>query len=202
MQGVIETLREQIAVLMGRVSGERWVKIQAFEQDKPELRQLIQALEGSRQVLDAELKELQAQPASAKSAVKKTTSAFAAGFGALKSKASSAPKATEGSKLSDNELRTERQQLSGALGQLDQRIDGIRQELARNMRPDERDMWETNLVMMQVRCWIWTVHHNGLCLLCRSSPSSCRWYLEEDTLTSHYAGHTAHASGGDLHAGA
>ena len=166
MQGVIETLREQIAVLMGRVSGERWVKIQAFEQDKPELRQLIQALEGSRQVLDAELKELQAQPASAKAAVKKTTSAFAAGFGALKSKASSAPKATEGSKLSDDELRTERQQLSGALGQLDQRIDGIRQELARNMRPDERDMWETNLVMMQVRCWIWKVHHIGLCLLC------------------------------------
>lgn len=157
MQGVIETLREQIAVLMGRVSGEQRVKIQAFEQDKPQMRQLIQALEGSRQVLDAELKELQTQPASAKAAVKKTTGAFAAGFGALKSKTSSAPKASEGSKLSDDELRTERQQLAGALTQLDQRIDGIRQELAHNMRPDERDMWETNLVMMQVciAAWPW-----------------------------------------------
>ena len=155
VQGVIETLREQIAVLMGRVSGEQRVKVQAFEQDKPQIRQLIQALEGSRQVLDAELKELQAHPASAKAAVKKTTQAFSAGFGALKGKA--APKAAEGSKLSDEELRSERQQLSGALQQLDQRIDGIRQELASHMRPDERDMWETNLVMMQVGC----SHHSA-----------------------------------------
>ena len=107
----------------------------------------LQALEGSRSVLEQELKDLHAQPAGAKAAVKKTSAAIAQGIGQLKGKQS---RGSTGSTLSDDELRTERQQLSSALDHLDERIAGIRQEISHGMRADEREMWETNLVMMQV----------------------------------------------------
>ena len=175
VQQVIGTLREQLASLAGGVASEQRARVAAFEQDKPQLRQLIQALEGSRSVLEAELKELQQQPAGPKTAVKKTTAAIASGIGNLKSK----QKPAGGPKMSDDELRSECQQLSSALGQLDDRIAGIRRDISRGMRADEREMWETNLVMLQVRLAV-------LCCFCQGT-------------LSHFlcmAGHEANAPGG------
>ena len=60
--GVLETLRAQLAELRNSVSREEAVKIQAFEQDKPQLRQLIASVEESRQALDAELTAMKASP--------------------------------------------------------------------------------------------------------------------------------------------
>ena len=117
-----------------------------------------QALEGSRSVLEQELKDLQAQPAGARAAVKKTSAAIAQGIGQLKGKQSRGP---AGSKLSDDELRAERQQLSSALDQLDERMAGIRRDISRGMRADEREMWETNLVMLQARCALGCLHRPG-----------------------------------------
>ena len=73
VQQVVLALRQQLAELVGGVENERKARVAAFEQDKPQLRQLITALEGSRAVLEQELKQLQTQPAGARAAVKKTT---------------------------------------------------------------------------------------------------------------------------------
>ena len=143
---VLSTLRTQLSDLRNKVTHDEAVRVQAFEQDKPQLKQLIAALEDSRQVLDSELKGLQQNPtqAKAKQAAKKGVQAISTGFNAIRSR----PKA-DGKPMSDEELRAERQHLQNSLDVLSSKIRSVREDIATNMRAEEREIWETNLVILQ-----------------------------------------------------
>lgn len=147
--GVLSTLRTQYTELRSRVTHDEAVRVQAFEQDKPQLRQLITALEDSRQTMEAELKSLQANPqqARAKQVAKKGVQAISSGFNAIRTR----PKA-DGKPMSDDELRSERQHLQDSLDVLSNKILSVREDISNNMRAEEREIWETNLVILQVVC--------------------------------------------------
>ena len=163
---VLSTLRTQLVDLRRQVSRDEAVRVNAFEQDKPQLRQLISSLEESRQVLDVELKAMQANPgqaqAKAKAVAKKGVQAISTGFNAIRAR----PKA-DGKPMTDEELRTERQHLQASVGALGTKIASVREDISNNMRAEEREIWETNLVILQVSAgFAFNVHQ--LDLLCLS----------------------------------
>lgn len=147
VSGVLATLRSQLNDLRNQVLHEEAVRVNAFEQDKPQLKQLIAALEESRQVLDGELKAMQANPqqAKAKQVAKKGVQAISTGFNAIRSR----PRA-DGKPMTDDELRAERQHLQDSIDVLGNKISSVREDIAKNMRAEEKEIWETNLVILQV----------------------------------------------------
>lgn len=146
--GVIATLRAQLADLQTQVARQEAIRVHAFEQDKPQLRQLISSLEDSRQVMEAELKNLQASPSQAqvkaKAVAKKGVAAISTGFNAIRAR----PK-PDGNPMTDDELRTERQHLQASIEALASKIASVREDISNNMRAEEREIWETNLVILQ-----------------------------------------------------
>ena len=68
--------------------------------------------------------------------------------------------------MTDDELRAERQHLQASLDVLAMKIKGVREDISRNMRADEKEIWETNLVILQVHhspCF-WSYHRPALAL--------------------------------------
>ena len=146
--GIVATLRTQLSDLRSQVLREEAVRVHAFEQDKPQMKELIAALEESRNVLDGELKAMQQSPgqAKAKQVAKKSVQAISTGFNAMRSR----PKA-DGKPMTDDELRAERQHLQDALDVLSSKILSVREDISKNMRAEEKEIWETNLVILQAR---------------------------------------------------
>lgn len=67
----------------------------------------------------------------------------------------------DGKALSEESLHYEAQQLKASLATIDMRIEQARNEL-RGLRAnsDEQDIWETNLVMLQVCCPSDTIYYS------------------------------------------
>ena len=82
------------------------------------------------------------------------TERLCAGFHAIKSRTG-----PDGEVLSEESLQAEAARLRESLSTIDSRIDQARQELSRNTNAEEQDIWETNLVILQV--WVLDESHLG-----------------------------------------
>ena len=79
--------------------------------------------------------------------------ALYAGFNAIKGR-----KGPDGRPLTDEALQQEAAQIQESLVTIESRIQQARQELARMTNRDEQDVWETNLVILQVTHFGRTAH--------------------------------------------
>lgn len=171
----MDNMRQQVLRLEAVHNQNQQAKLDRWTARKPEVKQYIEALSQSKALLIEDIKQTEARINSAQQPVNAapTTPARAARPGSTSHFAS----------RSDTELATEMTRMRDALIHINGQILSTKAIFTKPTRQEEKELWETQLVILQVAIVVGVV--------CQCHVDYCRSFLTVNT------GHIQNASGGD-----
>lgn len=114
---------------------------------KPKLKDLIARLTTERAAAKADLTKAEADVAANEKALNRQASG---NFSAVSKSRGGAGSSAKLQQMSTEQLRSERERVMESVGTLDKQLAGVREQLQRQQRPDERAMFEDQHMMLQV----------------------------------------------------
>lgn len=171
----MDAARQQARALENLYLQRHQAKLDRYSAHKPELKEQIAILSQQRDLIDEEIRRLETRLSNAP-VINQT-------LPVVPSAAARPGSTSHFAQLPDDELKAEQARLQATLLHIDGQITSTKAVFAQPRREQERDIWEAQLIILQVPN---LAKASTMCLTC----SWCCTY-------SLYAGHQADAPGGD-----
>lgn len=146
---VLSTLRAQAVQFEQAHEAEQSQQHDLWQANfKPRLKDLITQLTNERAAAKADLARAEADVAANEKALNRQSSGSLTFGGKLRSGSAGSPKLQQ---MSTEQLRSDRERIIESVSTLDKQLSGVRAQLQRQQRPDERAMYEDQHMMLQAR---------------------------------------------------
>lgn len=159
---VLSTLRAQAVQFEQAHEAEQTQQHDLWQENfKPRLKDLITQLTNERAAAKADLSKAETDVAANEKALNRQSSGSLTFGGKLRPGTGSSAKLQQ---VPTEQLRNDRDRIIESVSTLDRQLGGVRAQLQRQQRPDERAMYEDQHMMLQVHTWLHSAMTTCLCM--------------------------------------